>query len=176
MHVARIQRIRTALFTAATAALIAAPLAATGSYNARLVNDDPVQGRKIENLQIQVERLSTPDELAALAGGDAKSAPEVGSARLDRTTARNAIAAVETGSGADKKLIVVFEKPLNWFDGRRNPSARKYPYGVLELPADGKGEGKLLAGAQVKFDKGSVSIESFSGDPMKVIQITNGAS
>jgi len=169
-------RVRSYLLAAAGAALFAVPALATGTYSAHLINDDPRLGRKIENLRIEVVRLSTPDELGALAGGGAKSAPEVGSARLDRTTSRSAIAAVETADGAGKKLIVVFEKPLNWFDASRNPSARKYPYGVVELSldGDGAGEGRLIAGAQVSFDHGKIAIESASGEPMRVIQVTNG--
>ena len=171
------RRSRNLVLAAATAALLAAPLAAA-TYDARLVNDDPRQGRKIENLQIQVERLSTPDELAALATGGAKSAPEIGSARLDRTTSRAVIAAVETSDGAGKKLIVVFEKPLNWFDAGRNPSARKFPHGVveLELDGDGSGHGQLLAGAKVRFEKSGVVVESASGEPLRVIQVKNGRS
>lgn len=172
------RRVRSYLVAAAGAALFALPALATGSYSARLVNDDPRLGRKVENLKIDVERLSTADELAALAAGGAKSAPTVGSARLDRTTSRAAIAAVETADGGGKKLIVVFEKPLNWFDASRNPSARKYPYGVVELSldGDGAGEGRLIAGAQVRFDQGKVAIESAAGEPMRVIQVTNGQS
>ncbi len=172
------RRIRSYTLAAATAALLAAPLAAASTYDARLVNDDPRQGRKIENLQLKVDRLSTPDELAALANGGAKSAAEIGSARLDRTTSRAVIAAVETADGAGKKLVVVFEKPLNWFDASRNPSAREYPHGVveLELDGDGVGQGQLLAGAKVRFDKSGIVIEAAAGEPMRVIQVSNDGS
>ena len=75
-----------------------APAAETAAqrYTANLVNDDPREGRKIETLQIEIARLSTPEELAALATADAKKAEEIGSAKLDRTTSRAAVAAVET--------------------------------------------------------------------------------
>jgi len=171
-------RVRSYLLATAATALLAAPALAAGTYNAQLVNDDPLQGRKIENLTIEVERMSTPEELAALADGGAKNAAEIDSARLDRTTSRAVIAAIETSGADGKKLVIVFEKPLNWFDGRRNPSARKYPHGVVELSldADGKGEGRLIAGAQVKFENGGVAIQSASGEPMRVIQVSNGQS
>ncbi|MCB1008950.1 MAG: hypothetical protein KDB94_08645 [Acidobacteria bacterium] len=170
--------LRSLVLSSAAAVLLAAPALAAGTYSARLINDDPREGRKIENLTIEVERMSTPAELAALADGGAEKAAEVGSARLERTRSRAAIAAVETSGADGKKLVLVFEKPLNWFDGSRNPSARKYPYGVLELSldGDGKGEGKLIAGAQVKFDQGGVAIQSASGEPMRIIQVSNGQS
>ena len=167
---------RTALIALAALALAAAaPAAVTAGqrYTANLVNDDPRQGRQIETLQIDVTRLSTPEELAALANGGAKQATEVGSARLARTTSRAAVAVVETNGANGKKLTVVFEKPLNWFDASRNPSAKKFPYGVVEIELDGagKGQGKLLAGAQVKFGANGIEVGSAAGEPMKLINV-----
>jgi hypothetical protein len=153
----------------------AAPAVETGAqrYTANLVNDDPRQGRKIENLEIEVVRLSTPEELAALANGGAKSAAEVGSAKLERTMSRSVVAAIETNGGSGKKLTVVFDKPLNWFDASRNPSAKKFPYGVVEIELDGqgKGQGKLIAGAQVKFGANGVEIANAAGEPMRIVNV-----
>lgn len=171
---------RTALVTLAALALAAAAPAAPAAesagqrYTANLVNDDPRQGRKIETLQIAITRVSTPEELAALATGDAKKATEIGSARLDRTTSRAAVAVVESNGANGKTLTVVFEKPLNWFDASRNPSAKKFPYGVLEIQVDGqgKGQGKLLAGAQVKFGADGVVVGTAAGEPMRVINVS----
>lgn len=166
---------RTALAALAVLAFAAvAPAAETAaqSYTANLVNDDPRQGRKIETLQIEIARLSTPEELAALATADAKKAEEIGSAKLDRTTSRAAVAAVETNGASGRKLTVVFEQPLNWFEGSRNPSAKKHPYGVLEIELDGagKGQGKLIAGAQVKFGANGIEVSNPASE-MKVINV-----
>lgn len=162
---------RTALAALAVLAFAAvAPAAETAAkrYTANLVNDDPREGRKIENLQIEITRLSTPEELAALANGGAKQAAGIGSARLDRTTSRSVVAAYESNG----KLTVVFEKPLNWFEGSRNPSAKKYPHGVVEIALDdnGKGQGKLMAGAQVKFAANGIEVSNPASE-MKLINV-----
>jgi len=166
---------RTALAALAVLAFAAvAPAVETAAqrYTATLVNDDPRQGRRIENLQIEIARLSTPEELAALATADAKKAEEIGSAKLDRTASRAAVAAVETNGASGRKLTVVFEQPLNWFEGSRNPSAKKHPYGVLEIELDGagKGQGKLIAGAQVKFGANGIEVSNPASE-MKVINV-----
>ncbi len=161
-----------ALAVLAFAAVAPAAETAAQRYTANLINDDPRQGRKVENLQIEIARLSTPEELAALATADAKKAAEIGSAKLDRTTSRAAVAAVETNGASGRKLTVVFEQPLNWFDGSRNPSAKKHPYGVLEIELDGagKGQGKLIAGAQVKFGANGVEVSNPASE-MRVINV-----
>jgi hypothetical protein len=171
---------RSAILRTAAVAALAAALAvpsfavAAQRYKGGLVNDDPREGRKIENLSIAVDRLSTPEELAALANGGAAKAPEVGSARLDRTTARAAVAAVEVANGSGKKLVLVFDKPLNWFDARRAPSAKKYPYSVVEIELDGNGGGKgrVLAGAQVTFSSSGVEIGEAAGEPMRLVNVS----
>ncbi len=164
-----------AALTLAAALPPAAPAAESGAqrYTANLVNDDPRQGRKIENFELDIARLSTPEELAALANGGAKSAVGVGSAKLERTMARSVVAAIETNGGSGKKLTVVFDKPLNWFDASRNPSAKKFPYGVVEIELDGqgKGQGKLIAGAQVKFGANGVEIANAAGEPMRIVNV-----
>lgn len=164
-----------AALTLAAALPPAAPAAESGAqrYTANLVNDDPRQGRKIENFELEIARLSTSEELAALANGGAKSAAGVGSAKLERTMARSVVAAIETNGGSGKKLTVVFDKPLNWFDASRNPSAKKFPYGVVEIELDGqgKGQGKLIAGAQVKFGTNGVEIANAAGEPMRIVNV-----
>jgi len=163
-----------AALTLAAALPPAAPAAESGAqrYTANLVNDDPRQGRKIENFELEIARLSTPEELAALATGG-KGAAAVGSAKLERTMARSVLAAIETNGSNGKKLTVVFDKPLNWFDASRNPSAKKFPHGVLEIELDGqgKGQGKLIAGAQVKFGANGVEIGNAAGAPMRIVNV-----
>ncbi len=155
-----------ALSILALAAVAPAAETAAKRYTANLINDDPREGRKVESLQIEIERLSTPEELAALGNGGAKQAAAIGSARLDRTTARSVVAAYESNG----TLIVVFEKPLNWFEGSRNPSAKKFPHGVVEIALDGKGQGKLMAGAQVKFAAGGIEVSNPASE-MKLINV-----
>ncbi len=164
-----------ATLAALTLAVVASPAsAAAGRYVGSVINDDPRLGRQIERLVIDVERLSTPEELVALASAPDKVA-SVGSARLDRTLGQDLIAAIEVSEGGKKKLVLVFDGPFRWFDARKTPSAKKFPNGVveLELGADGRGQGTLVVGAQVKFGNG-VTVESASGEPLRVIQVSTG--
>jgi hypothetical protein len=154
--------------------LPAAPAAASGQrIDAKVINDDPRDGRKIEHLAIDLERYSTADDLAALAAGR-DPAGAIGSAKLDRTLGQKVLAAVVTGDGADKKIVLVLDGPVRWFDARTRPSAKKFPHGILELrlDADGKGSGELLTGAQVKFGSDGVEIEKAASEPMRVIQVS----
>lgn len=150
------------------------PLAAASSYTGNVVNDDPREGRRIERLSIALDRLSTPEELAQLAGGG--EVPAIGSARLDRTLAQDVIAAVEVDGADGKKLVLVFDGPFRWFDARSRPSARTHPHGVVELELDGagKGRGRLLAGAKVEIAGSDVRVGEVAGEPMRVIQVAAG--
>ena len=163
--------------TIATLLLAALPVAASAAskYTANVVNDDPRKGRKIERLTIDLERLSTPEELSALASGSAKAAA-IGSAKLDRTLGQSVIAAVETESQGKKTLVLVFDGPFRWFDARSIPSAKKYPHGVVEIELDGSGngEGRLLAGAKVEFGSGGVEVGEAADQQMRVVQVATG--
>lgn len=167
-----------ALFALAVLALaFAAPVAPAAAdttakgYTAKLVNDDPRLGRRIETLTLSVDRLSTAEELAAFAAGTEK-AGEVGSAKLNRTLARAAVAAFESQGNGVKTLTVVFDKPLNWFDSR-NVSAKKYPYGVIQIEMNGEafGKGTLITGAEVKFGADGIEIVNAGGEPMRLVEV-----
>ena len=142
-------------------------------FDAKVVNDDPREGRKIEHIAIDLDRYSTADELAALASGQGRAAA-IGSAKLDRTLGQKVVAAVVTGEGAERKIVLVLDGPVRWFDARTRPSAKKFPHGILEirLDAEGKGSGELLTGAQVKFGSDGVRIEQAAGEPMRLIQVS----
>ena len=175
MHASSRPSLRPALGAALAAlAVWALPVAASAAskYTANVVNDDPRQGRKIEQLTIDLDRLSTPEELSALASGNGKAAA-IGSAKLHRTLAHDVIAAVEVESEGKKKLVLVFDGPFRWFDARATPSAKKYPHGVVEIELDGsgRGEGRLLAGAKVDFASGDVEIGEAADLQMRVIQV-----
>jgi hypothetical protein len=177
MHASSRPALRPALGAALAAlAVWALPVAASAAskYTGSVVNDDPREGRKVEQLTIDLDRLSTPDELSALAAGSGKAAA-IGSARLHRTLAQNVIAAVEVESEGKKKIVLVFDGPFRWFDARSTPSAKKYPHGVVEIELDGsgRGEGRLLAGAKVDFAAGGVEIGEAAGEPMRVIQVAS---
>jgi hypothetical protein len=152
---------------------VAAAAAGGQRIDAKVVNDDPREGRKIEHLAIDLDRFSTADELAALGSGQARS-QAIGSAKLDRTLGQKVVAAVVTTEGADRKIVLVLDGPVRWFDARTRPSAKSFPHGILEirLDADGKGSGELLTGAQVKFGSDGVEIQKAAGEPMRLIQVS----
>jgi hypothetical protein len=152
---------------------IAATAAGGQRIDAKVVNDDPREGRKIEHLAIDLDRFSTADDLAVLASGHGR-AVAIGRAKLDRTLGQKVVAAVVTAEGADQKIVLVLDGPVRWFDARTRPSAKKFPHGILEirLDAEGKGSGELLTGAQVKFGPDGVQIEQAAGEPMRLIQVS----
>ncbi len=82
------------------------------------------------------------------------------------------IRSIETPEG--RVIRAVTDRPIQIYEVMRSLRTEDYPFGVIEirLPADGKGEGTLIAAAQVEYNKdGVIEIESFGIQPFRLMNV-----
>jgi hypothetical protein len=165
-----------------SSSIIAATSDAPVSYSARLVNFDEPMGRASGLVQVRVTRWSTDADRDALTsallnGGQSallaavSRMPEAGVLRTPGTAGypfRYARRIVDATGGA--KVIVIIDRPIGFVEFRQGWQTRDYPFTVVELTLDDRGEGtgRLLAAAQIDADPatGDISFEQFSATPM----------
>ncbi len=78
----------------------------------------------------------------------------------------------DTESG--RIIRVATDRPVQMFEVWHGLRSQDHPFGVLELQLDanGKGEGRLIAAAEVGFGKeGSLEIESLGTQPFRLLQV-----
>jgi hypothetical protein len=71
-------------------------------------------------------------------------------------------------------IRVMTDRPISMFESMRGLRSKDYPFGIIELQLDeeGKGEGRLIAAAQVEFNKeGTIEIESLGTEPLRLMNV-----
>jgi hypothetical protein len=79
---------------------------------------------------------------------------------------------IETEDG--RMIRVVTDRPIQMFEVMRGLRSVDYPFGLIEitLGKDGKGEGRLIAAAQVEFSKeGAVEVTSLGTQPFRLMKV-----
>lgn len=76
----------------------------------------------------------------------------------------------------DRKITILFERWLNFFEVRRGARSQDYPFTYIELYIDekGKGEGSLIGLARVYFDKknpNNLDVENFGTYPARLMGV-----
>lgn len=156
--------------------------------NAVASNMSNVGPRGQARIQINVTRWSTEEErnelLEALkASGDARNPRTladtlfkqeiVGTFRETTSLAENLRYSrrVEAADGS-QMIILATDRPLAFFEVWRATRSTDYNVSliVLNLDADGRGEGQLFGGAQLSWDsaKDQVIIEGFASEPIRL--------
>ena len=70
-------------------------------------------------------------------------------------------------------IRVATDRPVAFIEARNLLRTMDYPFGILELrlPPEGKGSGRLIVAAEVRFDdKGVLQIESYGLEPFRILQ------
>ena len=144
------------------------------SYAAVVVGTGGSIGGQTLNLDINIDKYTSDQEiqeyLVILA--------EEGQDELRKTLEKisvGRIAPVAT-TGTDLSIARVYQteeakvirlltpRPVSFFEAYRRGRSMDYPFTILEihLNKEGKGEGAIMAGAQLRFDKeGQLNIESY---------------
>ncbi len=194
MGIARTMQIACLAPTAALAAL------AFGATPARAAEKEPVLSLSAYvvdfnqpahatrgTLYLTIERWSTPEERDRLRdvlikqGSDAllsalqKVKPRVGYVRTTRSLAWDLYYAheVPTENGG-RRIYLATDRPMGFWELRNQARSVDYGFTLAEirLDKDGKGEGKLVPAAKVKYnkDKGHIEVENYEALP---VQLTN---
>ena len=144
-----------ALLSAAGAADLRAAAAPAEIFSARVVNFERPSGRAPNLFQVRVTRWSTDterDRLLQTLRNDGQKAfmdelsklPEAGVIRTPDTAGyvfRYARRIAASTPGADDKLVVLVERPLEFAEFRQGWQTVDYPFTVVELSVNDKGEG-----------------------------------
>ena len=72
-----------------------------------------------------------------------------------------------------KVIRLVTARSVSFFEAYRSGRSMDYPFTIMELRLDneGKGEGSIMGGARLRFEKGQLDIESFGNQYAKLVNI-----
>ena len=72
------------------------------------------------------------------------------------------------------RIVVVTDRPIQFFEARRNTRSLDYPVGmvIFDLNRDGTSAGQVLPTIKASFDKeGKVELETFGTKPLRVLTV-----
>ena len=83
--------------------------------------------------------------------------------------------AVARSRQTDKGRVVrlMMDRPISFRESVNNARSTDYPFGYIEINLDGngKGEGRFFAAAKVTMTAGTVDIESYSPQPLRLLGV-----
>ncbi|HEX3555767.1 MAG TPA: hypothetical protein VIA62_21305 [Thermoanaerobaculia bacterium] len=76
-------------------------------------------------------------------------------------------------NGGGRVVRLMMDRPISFREQVTDALSRDYPFSYVEihLDASGKGEGKFIAAAKVSITAGTVDIESFGVQPIRLLQV-----
>ncbi len=171
------------------AAAICWPLAAAAqapeTFRGRAVDPQGQRAKNSVHFTLHVEEYATDEEIAkhaqVLADKGSRGLEKVlwkldrGYVKID-TSLGHVIGVARTFDTDDggRVIRVVTDRPIQLHAVRRGLRSVDYPFGVieLELDADGKGEGRLIAAAKLEFTReGGLEIEQLGTRPFRLLKI-----
>lgn len=190
-------RIRYATWPLAVAALFAAAQLASVraqdvpvTFNAVAVNLSNVGRTGMRQLDITIERWTTPEEFARLRDALLEKGSDGLLRELERIKPRAGFLRSATGGlGWDiqfarttelpeggRRVVFATDRPMSFYERTAQPRSADYEFlmGEMRIGPDGKGEGKLVPMAKVAYNKGSRSleIENYASEPVRLTQVT----
>jgi hypothetical protein len=159
--------------------------ALTGRYSGVLMDLGNVLPRTgAERLTVWLEDLTPREELAELADAsqerlrNALAEREVGRVRFGQGTSHPiAVALAADGDEGLRHLVLVVARPLTLREIFGASLTADYPFSVIELDVDGRGEGsgELNVAARISFtDGGRVVIDELAIQPVRILGVERG--
>ena len=102
--------------------------------------------------------------------------PKVGYMRTPERLAWDVRYARETkGEDGGRQIVVATDRPGGFAEARNQPRSMDYPFTIIEmrLNTEDKGEGKLLYGTKLYFDKKTKNLvlENYAQQPVRLNEI-----
>ena len=84
-----------------------------------------------------------------------------------------AVARSQTLADGSRRVVIVADRPIQFFEAWNNARSLDYPFSVVELRlgSDGKGEGDMTAAAKVLLINGDVRVESVGVQPARLLGV-----
>jgi len=78
------------------------------------------------------------------------------------------------------RIVLVTDRPINFFEAANQPRSITYPFTVIELrlDRDGNGEGKMSTATKIVADKkhGTITLENYELQPVQLTHVTRDTS
>ena len=149
-------------------------------FTATLAN--PVGGGT-SPVMIHIDRYSTDAEIQKLAGilkdkgpdalRDALWDLEAGYIRVGGGLGYPIAVARSRPVDKGRAIRIMMDRPISFRESVSSARSLDYPFGYIEINLDnnGKGEGRFFAAAQVTMTAGTVDIESYSPQPLRLLAV-----
>jgi hypothetical protein len=145
-------------------------------------------GPKAGMVDIVIERLTSPEEREALlaafveGGQDAllkalqKVKPRIGYIRTPNSLGYDLQYAWRiANSDGTSRVIIGTDRPINFWEASRQPRTIDYPFTIIEmrLDAKGQGEGRMAAGTKISKSKDgkTIELENYGISPVALNEI-----
>lgn len=134
----------------------------------------------------RIDRYTSDEELAkwaqvfreggqeALVSAWLHEEPVVGSAKFAQTLGRDLRVARSHPTEKGRRITLVTDRPLATPEVMRDLRSSDYPIGWIEVEVDGegRGEGTLVAAAQLEVDdNGNLTVESYGVQPVRLLKV-----
>jgi hypothetical protein len=140
-------------------------------------------------IDIVIERWSTPEEASNLKAVLVEKGEDKLLSALQKTKPRCGYARTSTSLGWDiyfaretalpdggRKIVIATDRPVTMWEARNQGRLSDYQFSLAEirLPATGKGEGKAITRAQLKFNEktSTLEIENYDREPVRLNEVT----
>lgn len=126
------------------------------------------------DMQQMVQTLKTGGQEAALKAMDKVKPMKGRVAVVGRTGNQVAIIRSRPAGNGKRRVILVSERPMSFFEARQGIRSKDYMFGVIELLLDekGKGSGSGLTAAKIWFNKkGELEIEHLGIEPVRLVNV-----
>ncbi|MBW8878302.1 MAG: hypothetical protein JF614_25340 [Acidobacteria bacterium] len=176
--------LRTALLAVVATLLISGALVAQShgdQFTAVLVN---MTGGGTAPVVIHIDHYSSDAQIAKLKGILADKGPgalrealwnlEAGYIRIGGGLGYPIAVATSRPEGNGGRVVrLMMDRPISFREEVTDALSRDYPFSYIEIHLDssGKGEGKFIAAAKVSITAGTVDIESFGIQPLRLLQV-----
>ena len=142
-------------------------------------------GRMTE-LNIYIDGYTPDDEAAQLRELLKTKGPDALLSTIEKLKGKGRVAVVGTtgwsvpvirqhpAANGGRRLVFFGNRPMSFFEVAEQPITTQYPFGlmILDVDAQGKGDGLLYPVCKVKFNKqGELEVENFGIAPAKVVNV-----
>jgi hypothetical protein len=160
------------------------------SFHAVTVNMSNVGKPGMSQVDINIERWTSPEEFQLLRDALLEKGTDGLLSQLQKIKPRvGSIRATNGGLGWDiqfaqrtelpgggHRVVFATDRPMSFYERVNQPPSADYEFllGEMRIGADGKGEGKLVPRARIRYNKGSkaLEIENYATEPVRLTQVT----
>jgi len=176
--------LRTSLLAIVAALLATGALAAQSHGDQITANLVSMEGGGTAPVVIHIDHYSSNGEIDRLKGILANKGPnalrdalwdlEAGYIRVGGGLGYPIAVATSRPDGKGGRVVrLMMDRPISFRESVSSSRSLDYPFGYIEMTLDnnGKGEGRFFAAAKVTMTAGTVDIESYSPQPLRLLAV-----